>query len=156
MTENLSIDGLIVKHLKKIPDERGTIMHMFKVNDPEFKQFGEVYFKRAIPGAVSAWHVHNIMTVNYAVPIGMIKLVVYDMRYESKTKGMLQEFFIGEDNYALVSIPPGVANGFKAYGTKDALLVNCASHVHDPTGEEMVRIDPFSKEIPYDWNIKHK
>lgn len=148
------IEGIIVKQLKKIADERGTIMHMLRADDPQFKQFGEVYFKKAIPGAINGWHVHKEMTINYSVPIGMIKLVAFDMREKSPTKGMLNEFFIGEDNYVLVSIPPGVANGFKAYGTKDALLVNCATHQH--TEGEMIRIDPFSKEIGYDWEIKHK
>ncbi len=154
MTENKTIEGIIVKQLKKIPDERGTIMHVLRADDPLFKQFGEVYLKKAIPEAISGWHVHKMMTINYAVPIGMIKLVAYDMRKNSPTKGMLNEFFMGEDNYTLVSIPPGVANGFKAYGTKDALIVNCATHVHDPS--EIIRIDPFSKEIGYDWKIKHK
>ncbi len=154
MANSGSIDGVVVKSLKKIPDERGTIMHMLRADDSLFREFGEVYFKRAIPGAINGWHIHRVMTVNYAVPIGMIKLVMFDMREGSQTRGILTEDFIGEDNYVLVSIPPGVANGYKAYETKDALVVNCATHVHTP--DEMIRIDPFSPDIPYDWDIKHR
>jgi dTDP-4-dehydrorhamnose 3,5-epimerase len=79
--------------------------------------------------------------------------VMYDMRDDSPTKGEIQEVFIGEDNYALVQIPPGIANGYKAYGDKPAILANCATEPHDPN--EIVRIDPFTSDIPYDWMLRH-
>ena len=43
---------------------------------------------------------------------------MYDLREDSPTKGELQEVYFGEDNYCLVQIPPGIANGYKAYGDK--------------------------------------
>jgi dTDP-4-dehydrorhamnose 3,5-epimerase len=94
------------------------------------------------------------MTLNYAVPSGMIKLVLYDDRAKSPTKGKLMEIFIGEDNYSLVKIPFGVWNGFKGIGVKPAIVANCATLAHDPA--EIVRLDPFSKKIPYSWDIVHK
>ena len=48
---------------------------------------------------------------------------------------------------------PGVVNGFKGVGDKDAIVANCTTHAHDP--DEIGRIDPFTKEIPYDWDLKH-
>ena len=149
------IDGVKVIPLKQIPDERGKIMHMLKVTDPHFQKFGEIYFSTAWPGAIKAWHLHKSMTLNYAVVSGRIKLVLYDKRPKSPTKGELMELFIGEDNYSLVIVPPGVVNGFKAYGdaSRPAIIANCASEPHSP--DEITRIDPFSKEIPYKWDIKH-
>jgi dTDP-4-dehydrorhamnose 3,5-epimerase len=64
------------------------------------------------------------------------------------------ELFIGEDNYCLVKIPCGIWNGFKGIGTKAALVANCATLPHDP--QEITRLDPFSKKIPYSWDIVHK
>ena len=93
------------------------------------------------------------MTVNNAVLSGRAKLVIYDLREGSPTRGTLQEIFLGEDNYCLVQIPPGLANGYKAYGDKMVILANCASEPHRP--EEMLRMDPFTPEIPYDWAVKH-
>lgn len=148
------IDGVLVHPLKQIPDERGKIMHMLRVDDAHFEQFGEIYFSMVYPGVVKAWHIHREMTLNYAVVIGMIKLVLYDERPDSPTKGQLQELFLGESNYALVKIPPGIWNGFKGIGTQPAIVANCATHPHDP--DEISRVDPFDNHIPYDWSLKHR
>lgn len=147
------IDGVVIKPLKKIPDERGMIMHMLRNDDPAFVQFGEIYFSTAYPGVIKGWHIHTKMTLNYAVPVGMVKLVLYDDREGSPTKGVLMEIFTGEDKYELITIPPGVVNGYKTIGTIPALVANCATLPHDPA--EIQRIDPFTKSIPYDWSLKH-
>jgi len=143
------IEGVVVKGLAVIPDERGRVMHMLKITDDEFERFGEIYFSTVYPGVVKGWHLHTKMTLHYAVISGMVKLVLYDERADSPTKGRIQELFIGEDNYVLVKIPPGVWNGFEGLGVKEAILANCASHVHDPL--EIVRRDPRTETIPYRW-----
>lgn len=148
------IEGVQIIPLKQIPDERGKVMHMLKASDSHFKKFGEIYFSVVYPGVIKGWHLHKKMELNYAVPVGMIKLVLYDDRPKSPTKGELMEIFVGEDNYVLVHVPIGVVNGFKGIGTKPAYIANCASIPHDT--EEIVRMDPFTKDIPYDWNLKHK
>jgi dTDP-4-dehydrorhamnose 3,5-epimerase len=146
------IEGVIIKKLNRIPDERGCIFHMLKNTDTEFKTFGEIYFSMVYPGTIKAWHIHKKMTLNYAVPLGMIKLVLYDTREDSKTKGEIMELFIGEQNYCLVTVPPLVLNGFKGISTTAALVANCATHPHDP--DEIVRIDPHKGNIPYNWERK--
>ena len=148
------IDGVIVTPLRQIPDERGTVMHMLKSTDSVFTQFGEIYFSGVYPEVVKAWHIHTEMTLNYAVPVGKIKFVLYDERPNSPTFGEIQELFIGEDNYCLVTVPPNVWNGFKGCGTEMALVANCASIPHDPT--EICRLEPENERIPYDWALKHK
>ncbi len=147
------IDGVKIIPLKKIMDERGIVMHMLRKTDEHFIQFGEIYFSCIFPQAIKAWHLHKTMTLNYAVVVGNIKLVLYDQRKESPTYKNIQEIFFGEDNYCLVQVPPGIVNGFKAIGSKKAIVANCATHPHTP--DEIVRFDPFDKEINYDWNIKH-
>lgn len=147
------IDGVIVKPLRRIVDERGFIMHMLRADDPDFERFGEIYFSTAYPGVIKAWHIHKEMTLNYAVVSGTIKLVLYDDREHSQTKGEIEEVFIGAENYCLVKIPPHVWNGFKAVGTQMAILANCATLPHDPN--EIERKSPFDDSIPYDWEIKH-
>lgn len=148
------IEGVIVKQLKQIPDERGKIMHMIRRDSEGFESFGEIYFSCVYPGVIKGWHIHKRMTLNYAVPHGNIKLVLYDDRASSKTKGEVQEIFLGPDNYCLVTIPPLVWNGFKGVGTEMAIVANCSSIPHDP--EEIARMDPFDKTIPYNWELKHR
>lgn len=144
------IKGVEVRPLRQIPDERGKVMHMLRQDDAWFERFGEIYFSVVYPDAIKGWHLHARMTLNYAVVTGMIKLVLYDDRADSPTRGTLQEVFTGEDNYALVTVPPGVWNGFKGLGGKPAIVANCATHPHDPA--EIERIPPFSDRIPYRWD----
>jgi dTDP-4-dehydrorhamnose 3,5-epimerase len=148
-----TIEGVEVLPLRKIVDERGMVMHMLKNTDPHFREFGEIYFSCGYPGVVKAWHIHKEMTLNNCCVVGMIKLVLYDGREGSSTHGELMELFIGEDNYCLVKIPPGITNGYKAFGTQMAVLANCATMPHDP--QELIYIDPFENDIPYDWAVKH-
>jgi dTDP-4-dehydrorhamnose 3,5-epimerase len=147
------IEGVKITKLAKFCDERGIIMHMLKRTDPSFTEFGEIYFSCGYPGVVKAWHIHKEMTLNDCCLVGMIKLVIYDLRPDSSTHGELMELFIGEQNYCVVQIPPGVANGYKAYGDKMAIVANCASMPHDKS--ELIYIDPFHNDIPYDWSLKH-
>ncbi len=148
------IEGVVVVPLKQIPDERGKVMHMLRCDDPHFEQFGEIYFSIVYPGVIKGWHLHTEMTLNYAVITGMIKLVLYDDRAESPTRGQLMEIFTGEGNYQLVKIPPMVWNGFKGIGVAPAIVANCATIPHRP--DEIVRKDPFSPDIPYDWSLKYR
>ena len=148
------IDGVKIVPLRQIVDERGKVMHMLRATDPHFIEFGEIYFSCAWPGAIKGWHVHETMILNNAVISGRAKLVLYDLRENSSTKGELQEVFLSEDNYCIVQIPAGVANGYKAYGDKMIILANCTTEPHDP--DEVTRIDPFTPEIPYDWSLKNE
>jgi dTDP-4-dehydrorhamnose 3,5-epimerase len=147
------IEGLIITPLRQILDERGKVMHMLRADAPHFKQFGEIYFSCVHPGAIKGWHLHKRMILNYAVPFGKIKLVLYDERNGSSTKGELMEIFLGPDNYQLITIPPLVWNGAKGVGDAVSIIANCATLPHDP--EEIERLNPFDKRIPYDWSLKH-
>lgn len=147
------IDGVLVVPLRKIPDERGMVMHMLRCDAPHFERFGEIYFSVLYPGVIKGWHLHRAMTLNYAVVAGMIKLALYDERPGSPTLGTVCELFLGDHNYQLVRIPPGVWNGAKNIGPGPAMIANCATLPHDP--DEVERLDPFSDRIPYDWAMKH-
>lgn len=148
------IDGVKVLPLRRIPDERGMIAHMLRVDDPHFEQFGEIYFSYVYPGVVKGWHVHKEMHLFYAVPVGTIKLVLFDDRADSPTKGEVNEFFIGDTNYSLVRIPALVWNGFKGVGTTTAVVANCSTIPH--RADEIERCDPHQSHIPYDWARKDR
>jgi dTDP-4-dehydrorhamnose 3,5-epimerase len=144
------IDGVRVQPLRRIADERGSVLHMLKAQDTWFTGFGEIYFSTVYPGVVKGWHLHQRMVLNYAVPHGSIKLVLYDDRDGSATRGEVQELFLGDLNYVLVQVPARVWNGFKGLGMGASVVANCASLPHDPG--EIVRVDPHRNDIPYDWS----
>ncbi len=148
------IEGVNVIPLRRIPDERGTIYHMLKSTDPHFTRFGEIYFSSIYPGVVKGWHLHRNMTLHYACICGRVKLVIYDEREGSSTRGEVMEVFLGTDNYALVVIPPGLWNGFKGMGRERAIIADCIDIPYEQADSE--RIDPFKNHIPYDWALKHR
>ncbi|HEY5541321.1 MAG TPA: dTDP-4-dehydrorhamnose 3,5-epimerase family protein [Coriobacteriia bacterium] len=149
------IEGVNIKQLRRIPDERGTIMKMQEASDPEFKGFGEVYFSKVYPGVVKGWHCHPKAWLNFCVVSGTIKLVLFDDRENSSTRGELQEVFVGVDNYCLVQIPPGVWNGFKGAGSVEAIVCDLIDHTH--ADDHVERLDPHDNDtIPYDWSRKDR
>ena len=143
------IEGVVVQKLKQIPDERGRILHMLRVDNPQFNKFGEIYFSEVLPSMVKAWKNHKRMTQFFAVPVGLIKLVIYDDRENSISKGKLQILEIGRINYQLVKIPPKLWYGFKCISDHAALLANCADLSHDPN--EVETLDPYDSDTPYQW-----
>lgn len=147
------IDGVKVIPLKQILDERGKIMHMLRSDDPHFEKFGEIYFSFIHSGVIKGWHIHRKMTLNYAVPVGKVKIVLYDDREDSSTRGEIMEIFTGPENYQLIRIPPLVWNGVKGIAEGTSIIANCATLPHDPG--EIERLSPFDKKIPYDWSLKH-
>ena len=148
------IEGVKLTHKKIIPDERGSIRHMLKCTDEEFLNFGEVYFSSAYPGVIKGWHQHTKQTQNYCVIKGMIKLVLYDNRKNSETYKELNELFIGDKNYSLVTIPPGIINGYKNICTEEVILANCSDLPHEPG--EMIRYNPSDSFIPYNWDLVNR
>ena len=143
------IDGVLVTELKIFSDSRGKVMRMIDVNSPSFLGFGELYFSCVFPKKVKAWHLHKVMTLNYAVPVGRIKLVLYDPRLDSPTYGETQELTLGQENYCLVTVPPYIWNGFRGEGDEMSLVANCASIVH--SDDEIVRISSDHSAIPFTW-----
>lgn len=150
--QDLGVQGAYLRPLRRIPDERGTILHGLRADQAD-NPLGEVYFKRLYQGVVNGWHIHETLVLNYICLVGMMKLVLYDAREDSPTKGALKELFIGEDNYALVHIPAGVANGVKGVSAPWSLFCNVASEPHNPHLQYR-RVDPHCGEIPYDWTRK--
>ena len=148
------INDVIITKLKKIPDERGTILHMLRNDSPHFDKFGEIYFSTAYPGVIKGWHEHTIQTQNYAVVTGMIKLVLIDNRKSSSTYKKILEYFIGDDNYCLVTIPPGIVNGYKCISQQSCIVANCSTLPHE--SGEMIRHDPVNSHFQYDWDIVMK
>ena len=80
------IDGVRVKQLKVIPDERGRLMEMLRSDDGLFQKFGQVYVSVAYPGVVKGWHYHKVQTDYFTIISGMMKVVLYDGRPDSATE----------------------------------------------------------------------
>lgn len=149
------IDGVKVKKLRVIPDERGRLMEILRNDDEIFEQFGQVYMTTTYPGVIKAWHFHKLQTDNIVAVKGMIKVALYDSREGSPTQGELNEFFIGEHNPTLVQVPNNVYHGWKCVSESEAVIINIPTHVYNYQEPDEERL-PFNTDlIPYDWSIKH-
>jgi len=143
------IEGIKITPLKQIKDERGKIMHMLRSDTEVFEKFGEIYFSTVNPGFVKAWHLHKEATLNYACIKGKAKLVMYDDRKDSLTKGEYYELIISPEDYFLTTIPPFIWNGFKGLDEHESIIANCLSLPHNE--KEMVRKEPSDKFFNYKW-----
>lgn len=132
--------GAAILPLAIIPTEGGPVLHMLRADSPLFAGFGEIYFSEVMPGAIKAWKRHTRQTQFFAVPVGRLRLVLYDA-----DTGVQCEVILGRpDAYALLRIPPGLWYGFTALGTTPALMCNCANISHDPTESERRGLDDAS------------
>jgi len=148
------IEGVVTKKLRVIPDERGRLMEILRSDDDLFSKFGQVYMTTAYPGVVKGWHYHKKQTDHFAVIKGMIKLVLYDDREGSPTRGEINEFFLGEHNPLLVRIPHLVLHGFKCISQQEAICINIPTEVYNYDQPDEFRVHPHKNDIPYDWERK--
>ena len=150
------IDGVATKRLQCHCDERGRLMEMIRADDTGLNdiKFGQVYMTTAYPGVTKAWHYHKRQTDHFICVKGMMKVVLYDPREGSPTRGMVNEFFIGDHNPLLVEIPRLVYHGFKCIGESEAIVINCTTEYYDDKNPDEYRRPPHGSEIPYDWNRK--
>ncbi|MBN1491097.1 MAG: dTDP-4-dehydrorhamnose 3,5-epimerase family protein [Phycisphaerae bacterium] len=148
------IEDVCVKPLRVMCDERGRLMEMLRSDDALFKVFGQTYLTTAYPGVVKAWHYHRKQWDHFVVVIGMMKVVLYDSREGSVTRGMVNEFFMGVHNPILLQIPPLVYHGFKCISDHEAVVINTPTEVYQYDQPDEYRVDPHTDEIPYDWARK--
>ncbi len=150
------IQGVRVKNLKVIPDERGRLVEILRNDDDLFVKFGQVYMTTVYPGVVKGWHYHKKQYDNFFVVQGMIKLVLYDWREKSKTKGEINEFFLGKHNTMLVQVPPYVHHGFKGISEEEAIIINTCTEPYNSKKPDEFRVEAHNGEIPYDWARKDR
>mgnify|MGYP000207691684 FL=1 len=150
------IHGVVVKKLQVHCDERGRLMEMIRADDRELKniKFGQVYMTTAYPGVTKAWHYHRKQTDHFVCVKGMMKVVLYDGREDSPTRGMINEFVIGEHAPMLIEIPSLVYHGFKCISETEAIVINYTTECYNYQDPDEQRLPPHGGPIPYDWSRK--
>jgi dTDP-4-dehydrorhamnose 3,5-epimerase len=148
------IDGVKTKELRVIPDERGWLMEILRNDDDIFQEFGQVYITTAYPGVTKAWHMHKKQTDNFTCIHGMMKVALYDAREDSPTYGELNEFFVGDKNPMMISVPPFVYHGFKGIGTDVAYFISVPTLPYNYDKPDEFRLPADTDEIPYDWLLE--
>lgn len=150
------IEGVWVKDLRFIPDERGRLIEILRSDEEGFVGFGQVYMTTTYPGVVKAWHLHKVQDDNFCCLKGSVKLVMYDARDGSPTKGKINELFIGDHNPKLVRVPPGVYHGWKCVSEDEAIILNVPTEPYNHEAPDEYRAAWNTPDIPYSWDIVFK
>jgi dTDP-4-dehydrorhamnose 3,5-epimerase len=148
------IEGVAAKQLKVIPDERGRLMEILRHDEEIFGKFGQVYMTTTYPQVVKAWHYHRRQDDHITCVKGMLKLVLFDDREGSLTRGQINEFFIGEHNPMLVKVPRMVYHGWKCISEQEALVINVPTEAYNREDPDEYRLEPHGSDIPYKWERK--
>lgn len=149
------IDGVKIKNLKVLPDDRGFLMEMLRSDDEIFEQFGQAYMTGVKKGVAKGWHYHQKQDDHMICVWGKALLVLYDAREDSPTKGEVQEFILSEPSiegeHLLVKIPKGVYHGFTAIDCQEARIINIPTQKYNYEKPDEYRCAWDSKEVPYHW-----
>ena len=142
------IAGVVITPLRVFEDQLGAVKKMIAADSPAFVGFGEIYFSTIQSGKVKAWRRHKQMVSNLAVPAGSVRIVLFDAETQE-----IQQVILGDQNYALLTIPPAVWSGFQGLGQGVSLIANCASMAHDL--DETERRVSGDTLFPYSWPEPH-
>lgn len=146
--DKITVEGVIVTPLKQIHHPKGNVFHAMKKSDEGYSGFGEAYFSTIHFNDSKPWKKHLEMTLNFVVPVGEIRFVIFDDREDSPTKNSFFDVTLGENDYKRITIPPGVWVAFHGVGSQYNLLLNLANLEHDPN--EIERKEELS-DIAYQW-----
>lgn len=140
------IEGVLITPLNIIETPGGSVMHALKKTSVGFDGFGEAYFSNINFGAIKAWKRHKLMTLNLVVPIGEVKFVLYDDRFDSK--GSFQEIIVSKKSYFRVTVPPMIWMGFKGQSPNGSVVMNLANLEHNQNEVDKLNLN----EINYKWS----
>lgn len=132
---------MLVTPAKVIEVDGGDVLTYLHASDPGYKGFGEVYMSTVHPGKVKGWRRHNRVTLNFVVPVGAIKFVLYDDRPNSITPGTFFSITLSRKNYHRLTIPPGIWVGFKGIGVDENMLLNTIEEENDPEESDRKPLD---------------
>jgi dTDP-4-dehydrorhamnose 3,5-epimerase len=148
------IEGVSVREVRHVPRDHGVITEIFRPEwDPTGLPIVQIYQSRLFPGALGAWSCHQRTTDRLFVSQGHLKVVLYDARDGSNSKGQLMELHAGDARPCLVVVPPGVWHGLQNRGHIDALVLNFPTEAYNYKDPDHYRLPYDSPEIPYAWQV---
>tara|TARA_R110002072_G_scaffold1989_3_gene16453 strand:- start:16970 stop:17449 length:480 start_codon:yes stop_codon:yes gene_type:complete len=147
---NINMEGVEIHPVKRFDDERGAVLKYASEESPFFEGISEVYFSTLFENVVKGWRKHLKTTQHFCVPVGKVKLVIYDDREESDTYRKSTEVLIGgKEDYHVVVIPPRCFYSFKGLESGPNLVANYIDYVYNH--EETVSLDLVNDQIDYKW-----
>lgn len=144
------INGVKTKEVKNIITRNSHTTELFRVDWGIFPYPIEQIINVALHSqALSAWHMHKIKTDHIFVTQGTIKVVLFDNRQESTTKGQIDVFHLSLLRPTLLIIPPGIWHGVQNLASEASAFINFFDKQYDYKEPDEYRLDYNTNEIPY-------
>jgi dTDP-4-dehydrorhamnose 3,5-epimerase len=143
--DHAKLEDIILTPLTKIQVMGGNVLRAIKAGDTGYCGFGEAYFSEINAGSIKAWKRHTKMVMNLIVPIGQVRFIFFIENHD--IAGSFKTFEIGENNYARISVPPGLWFAMQGLGLSKSLILNIGNIEHDPNEVEKKLLD----EIKFEW-----
>lgn len=150
------IQGVKIKQLKINYDDRGFFSEIFKFGEEGFFEVKQTSYTETYPGVIKAFHWHKKQWDAWFVMKGMAQVVLHDLREGSPTHKQTQVIYAGEKNPALISIPPGVAHGYRVLGNEKIGLFYHTSETYNVENPDEERIPWNDSQIGFDWTTKNR
>ena len=144
------IDGVQLKDLRNIVTRNGLTTEVYrdewKLWDGNPRHVIHVSFRAH---AVSAWHCHQYQTDNIFVTDGSLRLVLYDARPDSPTKGKLNVFNLSRACPMVVVVPPTIWHGTKNLENSASGMINFFDRAYVYEDPDEWRLPEDTDQIPY-------
>ena len=150
-----AIEGVVVERLSANVDHRGSLTEVIDCSRPFWGEpIVYAYLFTIRPGRIKGWGMHKRQTDRYAVLAGDVRVVLFDDRPRSSTRGTVCQFYFTEAARGLIRIPPGVWHADQNFGSSEAMVMNFPTRPYNRAQPDKHRLDPHSNAIPFDWALR--
>jgi dTDP-4-dehydrorhamnose 3,5-epimerase len=132
------IEGIITRSLKFYNDPRGWLVELFRQDEVPRELWPVMsYVSQTLPGVTRGPHEHVDQTDGFAfVGPSDFRLVMWDIRVGSTTRGRRMIMFVGISNPMAVWIPPGVVHAYRNVGEVPGLVFNSPNRLFAGRGKK--------------------
>ena len=144
------LHGITQKEIPNIITRNGITTELYR---PEWEvgpdQIRHMIHDNLHAGAISAWHMHEQQMDTFFVINGTIKLVLYDDRPDSSTRGELNVLYLSRMRPILTTIPPGIWHGLQNIDHSESSFINYFDRPYNYADPDEWRLPFDTDSIPY-------
>ena len=148
-----SISGVNVRYLETHSDERGELCEAYRISwNLHPAPLVMVTFVTIRPGEIRGWVVHQLQDDRVFIGCGCAKIVLFDARQGSETKGCVSTLYFDDTRRGTFTIPAGVYHAFQNVGSSDVVFIDMPSRPYDPQNPDTYRLPLENDVIPFRWS----